>query len=189
MIRKNFSLSAELKKADQKKQQRIQHRQKHEFMMKKLKDANPIGIYERLMAAKRDNKKDKIVALQSEWDFILKHGLHKEKVERYLEGVKRKHEEEEAFRTQNHGPKSVYYNPELNPLGLVPDAKNLSYQLVTSLDNVVKPLKHRTTYEADPLMEKLKIRPPSLEPPRFYKRVNFNTEISVSSDLTKRPKT
>lgn len=184
MIRKNFSLSAELKKAEQKKQLRIQHRQKHEFMMKKLKEANPSKVYERLMAAKRDNKKAD--GLQADWDFILKHGLHKEKVERILEGVKRKHEEEETFRTQNHGPKSVYYNPELNPLGLVPDTKNLPYQLTHRLNNDIKPLKHKTTYEPDPLMEKLKIRPPSLEPPKFYKRVNFNTEISLSSE--KRPK-
>ena len=39
------------------------------------------------------------------------------------------------------GSKSIYFNPELNPLGKVPELENLPYKLKDSIENLTVPLK------------------------------------------------
>lgn len=176
MIRKSYSLSTELRKSESKRQQNIQSRQKRQDMMSRLVDVDPVKLYYKLQGAKEHNK-SRVKRLQADWDFMINHGLHKTKIERLLANIDRK----EAEKHRRHGPKSVYYNPELNPLGLVPDINALPYSV--KLENHTVPLdsKYLTVYKEDPIINKLGIKPPLDEQPRFYKRVNSLITVTHST--------
>lgn len=182
MIRKNYSLSAELRKQEGKRQSKIQNRQKHQHRLEKLSNTDPIYLYNKLERAKTntDNNHSTNVkyleGLQSDWDFMLKHGLHKDKIESFLKDLHKQNQEKERLRTKLWGQKSVYFNPELNPLGKVPNGDNLSNSIKSPLENYILPLKPHLMkhYDPDPLIRLLGIQPPDEDPPKFYKKV-YNT--------------
>lgn len=210
MIRKNYSLSAELKKKESKRQGKIQSRQKYLHTLEKLKQVDPIHLYKKLARAKandannenkrsNDNRNQKYIkGLESDWEFILKHDLHKEKVQTFLKEQEKQHLEQERQRNKLWGQESVFFNPELNPLGKVPDNNKVSEPVKTPLQNYTLPLKGslKTNYEPDPLLGELNITPPEGPPPKFYKRVfntgrNHITTIESSSEnyqQSKKPK-
>lgn len=179
MIRKNYSLSAELKKQESKKQSRIQNRQKHQATLEKLSHIDPIHLYHKLERARQNNPKA-LKGLEADWEFIRKHGLHKDKVDTFLAKKQSEAQEQERIRTKLWGDKSVYFNPELNPLGKVPDSSKLP-NVISTLENHTMPLKRVEHYEPDPLIEQMDIKPPEGEPPKFYKRVYNTGRVYVKS--------
>lgn len=166
MIRGNYSLSSEIRKNELKHQSKIQQRQKRQHMMAKLADVDPVRLYRQIERLERENDNPKrLRLLREDWAFIRKNGLHKEKVGRFLEQLEAERMQKERDAARLWGSKSVFWNPELNPLGKVP----IGY------DNVTKPVKQRTKYPVDPRVEALGVTLPPGPPPRFYKEV-FNTE-------------
>ncbi|KAK6465369.1 hypothetical protein DFJ63DRAFT_18857 [Scheffersomyces coipomensis] len=173
MIRGNWSLAAELKKNERKQQTKVHQRQKDDLKSEKLKDANPIKIYHQIKKLEATNDisdKDKqyLARLKEDWDYIIKHKLHQEKVNTFLAKI----EEDEKKRLSNEsklwGSKSIYFNPELNPLGKVPSLPG-----EPTFPNLVKPLKGQyfKKPKVDPLIASLNVVLPQGEPPRFYKQV------------------
>lgn len=161
-----MSLAKELRRSEQRQKARVRSRQREEYLTKKLARADPARVYASYMEA--DPKK--AAALLEEWLFVKKR-IPKERakaiVERYDAAVARVKEAD----TKLWGAKLVYYNPELNPLGKVPQLNG------ERLQNVTLPLKQPTTYDTDPIIEQLQITLPDGEPPRFYKQV-YNTTVS-----------
>ncbi|EGV62782.1 hypothetical protein PSN45_000836 [Yamadazyma tenuis] len=190
MIRKNYSLAAELKKQESKKQNKIRARQKQQHSLDKLKNTDPIALYKKIQRLKENSldKQDKYLkGLEADWQFILKNGLHKDKVEGFLKTVEKESAEREVLRNKLWGSQSVYFNPELNPLGKVPDPQRLPPGITTPIGNHTLPLKPtlKKTYAPDPIIEQLNITPPEGAPPQFYKQV-YNTGrhhvTSIESD-------
>lgn len=175
MIRGNYSLAAEVRRNELRLQNKVQQRQKHKHQLEKLSAADPIRLYHSIEKLKNEPSvatKKKLAALQADWDFIIKHKLHQDKVDGFL---KRLHlEQEERTRLENKlwGQKSVYFNPELNPLGKVPKP-SLAGEAIRPLPNETLPLKKPASqkYPADPNIGLLGIVLPAGPPPRFYKAV------------------
>lgn len=187
MIRKNYSLASEIRREETKRQSKIQNRQKYNHAFEKLKNVDPISIYKKIERLKNSPDKDinsikYLKTLQKDWDFIIKHDLHKDKVKPFLESVEKNRKQQEVLRNKLWGLKSVYFNPELNPLGKVP----------SGMENHTIPLKKHNTqhYDPDPLINELHITPPEGEAPRFYKQV-YNTgrsQITTIESEAKRTK-
>ncbi|CAN3361341.1 hypothetical protein DICA4_D30922 [Diutina catenulata] len=169
MNRGGWSLADDLRKQEKEKQQRIQSRQRHQNRLAKLTAAVPAKLFYRLQKLQETGEDPKKTQeLQADWDFIIKHGLHKDEVKKLLE----KHDKD----VQPKGKDSVYFNPELNPLGKAPPG----------FPNITKSqIKHRKPPTKDPLIKELGIVPPSGEPPKFYKKVynaeQTQTEVSGSA--------
>lgn len=194
MIKQNYSLANELKNKERKQQSKVQQRQKRQFKIEKLSAADPIRIYRQIERLELNHEKTErdilyLKKLKEDWEFIQKNGLHKAKVESFLA---QKEEEEKAKEKANSklwGRKSIYFNPELNPLGKVP-GENLLEKPITQLPNHTKPLKSHlyTKYAKDPLIDSLEVVLPEGEPPKFYKMVqntqrnNATSAVKISSN-------
>lgn len=175
MIRGNYSLAAEVRRNEARLQNKTQQRQKHKHQLEKLSNADPIRLYHNIERLKDEPSKatqKKLAALQADWDFIIKNKLHQEKVDSFLKRLKQ--DEAEKIRRDNTlwGQKSVYFNPELNPLGKVPKP-TLFGECVRPLPNETVPVKKGTfqKYSGDPDIGLLGIVLPEGPPPRFYKKV------------------
>lgn len=178
MIRGNYSLAREVRKSEQKLRLRIQQKQKHAHLLEKLQRTDPIRLHfqiERLESGQLDGAgKKRLQKLKEHWAFMQKNGLHKEKIQAFLEQQRKKQAEEEKARTRLWGKESVYFNPELNPLGKVPDWRNLD-GFSEPLPNAKKPVQ-RVAVEPDPEISLLGIQPPEGAPPKFYRAVQ-NTRV------------
>lgn len=165
MIRSNYSLAKEVRQNEVKLKQKIQQRQKHQHKLDKLTRIDPIRLYfqiERLEKEKNDEKRLKL--LKEDWQFIRKNKLHSDKLDGFLEQQKQKKAKQEKDQRRLWGKDSIYFNPELNPLGKVPlDEQGNRYP------NLTGPLRQKTRYAQDPLIEQLGVRMPEGDPPQFYK--------------------
>lgn len=182
MIRGNYSLAKEVRKNETRQRQKIQQRQKKEHQLQRLKDVDPIRLYLRLERLKGEPHldKDQLVQLQKlkdDWAFIEKNQLHKEKLKPFLESQEKKRVQREKEQKKLWAKESIYFNPELNPLGKVPNISKVGMDV--QFPNARVPIKKKTTYSPDPLIAELGIQPPEGEPPRFYKMVQ---NISIEPD-------
>lgn len=179
MIRGNYSLAKEVKKNELKQKQKIQQRQKLDHKAKSLQDANPILIYYSIQrlenSADLDHHQQKRLAkLREDWAYIRKNKLHQDKLIPFLEKQEKEKQEKLAEKSRLNGKSSIYFNPELNPLGKVPVIKSNTMSKII-LPNIIKPIKHPHTYQPDPLISELGIVPPVGAPPMFYKQVQNTT--------------
>lgn len=182
MIRGNWSLSAEIRKNERKQQQKVQQRQKRNHKLEKLAHIDPIKLYYKIKrlesnATQQDEKYLK--SLQQDWDFIQKNKLHADKLGPFLEKLEKESKQKRLQETKLWGKSSIYFNPELNPLGKVP--KNFAnYSLVKPLPNLTIPLKHKehmiSHIESTYGIGDLDVILPEGPQPQFYKQV-FNTEV------------
>ncbi|RLV94522.1 hypothetical protein JA1_001628 [Spathaspora sp. JA1] len=191
MIRGNWSLAGELRKNEQKQQSKVQQRQKHQHKLGKLKDIDPIKLYYRIKNLEiRPNKSEVdetyLKSLEEDWNFIQKNKLHESKIKNFLDQQEQEEKKRKKELTKLWGSRSVYFNPELNPLGKVPQLKNIDIKLKQPLTNITTPLKKHQIkkYEIDPLIKQLNIQCPSGEPPKFYKFVQNKTkpELEATSE-------
>lgn len=168
MIRGNYSLAREVRKNELRLRLRIQQKQKDAHLSEKLRSTDPARLFFRIQRLESDpNATAQLKKLKSEWAFMEKHGIHKEKVQQLVAQQKEKKIQEERARTKLWGKQSVYFNPELNPLGKVPSG----FPNVTKPEKFVKP-------QADPAIAQLGIQLPAGEPPRFYRKVQ-NTSVQA----------
>lgn len=181
MIRKNYSLADELRKQESKRQKKAQDKQKYNLRHDKLKDVKPRDLYRKIqrvraIEAKTPNDHKHLKSLEEDWNFMKKHNMHKDELERMEAEAEKEKKQQEIVLKKLWGLKSVYFNPELNPLGKVPNASKLPFKLRGPLANETIPLKpsQKQHIEPDPLIKQYNITPPEGEPPRFYKKV-FNT--------------
>ncbi|KAI3403684.2 hypothetical protein KGF56_003502 [Candida oxycetoniae] len=181
MIRGNWSLQEEIKQNERKRQLKIQQRQKLKFKLEKLQQCDPIKLYHKIEnLEKRSNLSEKetsyLKLLKEDWAFIEKNKLHEGKIKSFL---KDKDQHEKSIRKRESklwGVKSVYFNPELNPLGKVPRIECLDCEVQIELKNWTVPLhSKRKKYDVDPLIKELNVKVPKGEPPKFYKLIQ-NTE-------------
>lgn len=191
MIRGNYSLSKEVRKNEVRQKQKIQLRQKHQNQLDRLTTADPIKVYFNLQRLSNQSDLDqhqqkRLRTLKEDWAFILKQKLHHEKVTRFLEAEKEKKAARERQEKKLLGSKSVYFNPEWNPLGKVPDLSNTSFGQ-GKLPNLQKG-KHNHVYEPDPLIAEWNIPMPEGEPPKFYKMVQ-NTSVMKPKKKSPVPET
>ncbi|RCK55530.1 hypothetical protein Cantr_04003 [Candida viswanathii] len=183
MIRGSWNLADEFKKNERKQVSKIQQRQKHQHKLEKLSKTDPIRLYYRIerleqQQDKSDKDNEYLQSLKDDWSFIEKNNLHSSKLKPFLQEKQKKEKEKLKQQSKLWGLKSVYFNPELNPLGKVPDVDNLSQKPSQPLQNLTLPLKTTLVkYEPDPLIKELRITCPSGEPPRFYKLIQ-NTSKS-----------
>lgn len=180
MIRGNYSLAKEVRKNEQKQRQKLQQRQKHEHRMQKVGLLDPIRLYfqiQKLKAAPLGSElQSRLKKLEDDWKFIEKNKLHQEKLKPFLEDQKQKEELKRKAESRLWGKQSIYFNPELNPLGKVPDVGKLPYDVQGPLPNLRIPLKSRVPYSPDPLIETLGVVLPEGPRPQFYKKVQ-NTKV------------
>lgn len=191
MIRQNYSLANELKDKERKQQSKVQQRQKRQFKIEKLSAADPIRLFRQIERLELNNDKTErdllyLKSLKEDWDFIKKNGLHKAKVESFL--IQKEEEEKAKVKANSKlwGLKSIYFNPELNPLGKVPGEMLLEKPRF-QLPNHTKPLKSHiyAKYAKDPLIDSLDLVLPEGEPPKFYKMVqNTQRNNTTSSEAT-----
>lgn len=180
MIRGNWSLAQEFKQNERKQQSKIQQRQKHQHKLEKLKNTDPIQLFHKIKnletkESKSDRDEDYLKSLKEDWAFIEKNGLHKAKIRKFLEDNEKHDRTNLKLKNKLWGGKSIYFNPELNPLGKVPNATNLDEDIEVKLDNLTIPLRNKTHYEPDPVIKELNVKLPPGKPPKFYKLVQ-NTE-------------
>ncbi|KAI5958272.1 hypothetical protein KGF57_002627 [Candida theae] len=180
MIRGNWSLAQEFKQNERKQQSKIQQRQKHQHKLEKLKNADPIKLYHKIKNLEsrepRSNRdEDHLTSLKEDWHFIEKNGLHKAKIGKFLEDIEKQESARLKLKNKLWGRKSIYFNPELNPLGKVPNVSNLEEEIEGDLENLTLPLRDKAHYEPDPLIKELNVKLPSGKPPKFYKLIQ-NTE-------------
>lgn len=176
MIRGNYSLAREVRKNELRQRLRLQQKQKNAHLTEKLRAADPARLFFRIRRLENDpNSATQLKKLKSEWAFMESHGIHKEKVQQLLAQQKEKDLEAEKARTKLWGKQSVYFNPELNPLGKVP----AGYPNITKVEKFVKA-------EADPEIGHLGIQLPAGEPPRFYRKVQNTsvTKLTTTAVLT-----
>ncbi|EEQ45870.1 conserved hypothetical protein [Candida albicans WO-1] len=177
MIRGNWSLADEFKKNEKKQISKIQQRQRDNHKLEKLKAIDPIHLYykiDRLDQTPNKSEKDNsyLNKLKEDWDFILKYNLHSSKLKPFLENQQKKQQQKLRQQTKLWGQKSIYFNPELNPLGKVPELENLPYKLKDSIENLTVPLKGKQiNYSPGPIIKELQIKCPPGQPPRFYKLI------------------
>lgn len=195
MIRGNYSLAKEVRKNELKQKQKIQQRQKDSHRTTKLLLENPILIFHQIQKLERANDLDvhqqkRLLKLRDDWAFIRKNKLHKDKLDPFLEKQEAQKEAREKEEKKLRGRESIYFNPELNPLGKVPSYSMNAEEPAKTLPNLAKPLKKKHHYPSDPLIAQLGIHPPEGIPPRFYKKVqnvtlgNRNASPSSSGNLT-----
>lgn len=186
MIRKNYSLANELKDNERKQQNRVQQRQKHQFKREKLSKVDPIRTFRQIERLEQNpDKTDRDITylkkLKEDWDFIEKNGLHKEQVRTFLNQREKEQEAKAKANSKLWGLKSIYFNPELNPLGKVP-GENLLVKPIRTLPNYTKPLDSHVNqkYTKEPILDTLGIVLPEGDPPKFYKMVQ-NTKKTTST--------
>lgn len=180
MIKGNWSLSNDLRNEQRKQQLKIQQKQKHQLKLQKLTNADPIRLYKQIQRLKSQgelNERDAkyLSGLEEDWLFIEKNGLHKEVLKNFLEEIETKQKAKELEQSKQYGSKSIYFNPELNPLGKVP--KNI-INPQKPFNNYTIPLKHQNKYNypKDPEIDVLNIILPQGDPPKFYKLVQNVTD-------------
>lgn len=136
-------------------------------MRREANDAEAPGTASRVDAFEAKGRSQRLLKAESDLKFMVQHGLFADEIASFAK-------EEETPVSTNPSPlnvgspslgrKSVYYNPEYNPLGNVPKS--------TTLPNLSVPLSSRsmwfTAYKADPLVEAIPM-PDDPIPPRFYK--------------------
>lgn len=168
MIRKNYNLTEDLRKQEKRKQGAIQKRQKHQLQLERAQNTDPIRLYRRIQRLKDDKNSDKklVARLEDDWDFIRKNGIHKDQLEPFLARINEKNERLEQQKSKLWGMKSVYFNPELNPLGKVPRISQHK-----ELPNATVPLKAKSSHPKDPRILSMAIPLPPGEPPKYYKLV------------------
>lgn len=176
MIKGNYSLAKEVRKNELKQKQKIQQRQKDAHRTNKLLQENPILIFRQIQKLEKSfdldtHQQKKLQKLRDDWTYILKNKLHREKLDPFLEKEETLKAAREKEQTKLRGKESIYFNPELNPLGKVPILSLNESETRTTLPNLAKPLKKKHQYPIDPLISELNIRPPKGSPPRFYKNV------------------
>ena len=179
MIRGNYSLAKEVRKNEQKNKQKLQSRQKLQSKREQLSSADPIKIYLQIERLERVSENDhyqqkRLLRLREDWAFIRKHKLHAEKVDLFLAQRQKLKDAKEKAQRKLLGKDSIYFNPELNPLGKVPQPNRLMGEEPV-FPNLAKPLKAPHHHELDPLIREYNITPPEGNPPRFYKLVQ-NTQ-------------
>ncbi|EGW33036.1 uncharacterized protein SPAPADRAFT_135605 [Spathaspora passalidarum NRRL Y-27907] len=186
MIRGNWSLAGELRKNERSQQVKVQKRQKHQHKLTKLKDIDPIKLYHRIKnledkSEKTERDDNYLKSLKEDWAFIEKNKLHESKIRTFLDQQEKDEKKRKKESTKLWGSKSVYFNPELNPLGKVPQSESLVTKLKHPLTNITTPLKKDQTkkYEIDPLIKQLNIKCPPEDPPKFYKFVQNTTKPKV----------
>lgn len=189
MIRKNYSLADERRKFEKQQQSKIQKRQKRQHKLSKLESVDPVRLNSQIKRLEQreidstsntttssftERDRNYLKSLKEDWEFIVANGLHKNKVEEIITKEKVVTEKRIADANKLWGKKSIYFNPELNPLGKVPP----------NLPNLTK--ENRTanmTYEDDPELELLGIKIPQGDPPKFYKEVqNFQRSTKIRSE-------
>lgn len=176
MIKGTWSLSSELRKNERKQQQKVQTRQNQQHQTEKLQHVDPVRLYRRIQrlendATRSDRDTVHLERLKQDWDFIEKNKLHHEKVTALLEEAKHESERKQAAATKLWGSRSVYFNPELNPLGKVP----------LGGANLTVPLKHTTRCPPDPVLAQWDVVLPSGPPPKFYKQVHNINKPTVDT--------
>lgn len=181
MIRGNYSLAAEFRKNEQKQQSKIQKRQKHQHKLEKLSSTDPIRLYRQIKAlesidTRSDSESKRLKSLKEDWAFIEKNKLHKQKIDSFLQSIQKEEAKKLELSRKLWGRQSIYFNPELNPLGKVPNYRNVSEELIRPLPNYTKPIKSKKLYEKDPLIDTLGITLPPGELPKFYKQAQ-NTNV------------
>ncbi|CAK7896366.1 hypothetical protein CAAN1_03S03246 [[Candida] anglica] len=201
MIRRNYSLADERRQFEKKQQAKVQQRQKRAHQQSRLESVDPVRLYYRMKRLDQEvNEENKngeatkngnsynnrkggpvnlLKSLKEDWAYILKNELHKTQVDSLLAKEKQKEDAEKEAASKLWGKQSVYFNPELNPLGKVP----------TGLGNFTIPLpsksRVKTPYKVDPEIERLGVILPEGEPPRFYKEVqNFGEEVENTVTVT-----
>ncbi|ODV79813.1 uncharacterized protein CANTADRAFT_29431, partial [Suhomyces tanzawaensis NRRL Y-17324] len=174
MIRGNWSLAAEVRRNELKQQQKVQQRQKQQHKHEKLQNVDPIRLYYQIERLEKEatlsaHDTKRLKTLKEDWDFIEKNKLHEEKVVAFKEKLEAERVQKEIDSKKLWGRASVYFNPELNPLGKVPSQGDLP--------NLTTPLKRHQIqkYDKDPLIDSLGVVMPEGEPPKFYKLV-VNTD-------------
>lgn len=188
MIRGNWSLADEFKKNEKKQISKIQQRQRDNHKLEKLKTIDPIHLYYKIERLKQtSNKSEKDISylnkLNEDWNFIINHNLHSSKLKPFLENQQRKQQQKLKQQRKLWGQKSIYFNPELNPLGKVPQVGNLPYNLKHPIENLTIPLKgKRINYSPDPIIKESQIKCPPGNPPRFYKLIQ-NTSKKNNPNL------
>lgn len=182
MFSKNWSFSNELKSKEKKRQEKIQKRQKHDFMVQKLENVDIPKLYykiQRLEETEKPSIKEikYLKKLKEDWSFIEKNDLHKEKFQNLISTINETKRKKEENKKRLYGKESIYFNPELNPLGKVPQQENLSIKLLHELPNFKIPLNHEYyfEYEKDESIDELNVVFPEGDPPKYYKIV-LNTD-------------
>ena len=190
MIRRNYNLAGELRKNERRLQERIRKRQKQQVKHDKLIHTDPIRLFRKIeKLEKEEGKSDREEAflkqLRDDWNFIVKNDLHKEKVENFLSKKQAEDREREKAKRRLWGQKSIYFNPELNPLGKVP-GKGLLKRIRHELPNFTKPLdpSNYFKYSKDPELDHMKVAIPNGEPPRFYKSVQNTQKPSIDEKVS-----
>lgn len=176
MIRGNYSLAKEVKKNELKQKQKIQQRQKQAHKLTSLNDANPIQIYYNIQKLEKESILDvqqqkRLAKLKDDWAFIRKNKLHKDKLDPFLAKQDQLRAKKIEDENKLKGKESIYFNPELNPLGKVPYLKREGLNEKERMPNLTKPIKKPHKYASDPIIAQLGIRPPEGQAPKFYKKV------------------
>lgn len=177
-----------MRKTELKQRQKIQQKQKHQHRLQKLQLQDPIRLYfqiQKLENGQLDKEQQtRLKQLKDDWKFIEKNKLHQEKLQPFLEEQKRKEELKKKAETKLWGKQSIYFNPELNPLGKVPDVLKLLYEIEGTLANLTNPMKSKTKYQPDPLIESLGVVLPEGPRPQFYKKVQ---NITITRKVESQP--
>lgn len=181
MIRGNWSLANDLRNEQAKQQLKVQQRQKNKQKHEKLEKIDPRDLYNKIKRLKLQENNDSkyLKTLEEDWLFIKKNGLHSAILQQIEEDEERIRLQESTLR----GSKSIYFNPELNPLGKVP--KNLINPSKPFRNDLIS--HHSYNYPKDPIIDSLDIQFPSGEPPKFYKQVQNvekNTILLESKEST-----
>ncbi|EMG50810.1 hypothetical protein SBY92_001591 [Candida maltosa Xu316] len=181
MIRGNWNLSDEFKKNEKRQVTKIQQRQKIQNKKEKLQHVDPVKLYfkiERLENNHQKTEKDEeyLKSLKEDLEFIKNNKLASStKLHDFLQKQQKKEELKLKQESKLWKSESVYFNPELNPLGKVPSIDKLNNQSnISSVPNLtISKLKKGKLkrYDPDPLIQQLNIKCPSGEPPRFYKLI------------------
>ena len=179
MIRGNYSLANDQRKFEKLQQSKVQNRQKRAHMMAKLEKADPARIRKKIIALEQQKEllaRDKtfLASLREDWKFIRRNNLHLAQVEAVLLREKEAEQRKEEAAAKLWGKSSVYFNPELNPLGKVPPGmKNV----------VVSEIGRKSKYPTDSIIAEIGVTLPAGEPPRFYKEVQNYYSLERSSDV------
>lgn len=187
MIRRNYNLAGELRNNEKRQQERIRKRQKQQVKYDKLIHTDPIRLYGKIEKLEKEESKSNreeafLKQLRDDWNFIVKNELHKEKVQSFLSKKQTEDREMEKAKKRLWGQKSIYFNPELNPLGKVP-GKGLLKRIRHELPNFTKPLEPSNyfKYPKDPEIDSMNIVMPKGQPPRFYKSVQNTQRPSIDN--------
>lgn len=165
---KHYSLSDDIRKQERLRQLKVHLRQKRQLQHDRAVNADPVKLFHQLHRWQTkppviDKDKTRYLQVKETWDYIIKNGLHKDKMGPLVRDLEKA--------TALRGSKLIYYNPELNPLGKFP-----SYHPNLAVTDKFK----RNLPEQDPLIVQLDIKPPSDPQPKYYRKV-YNVDSDVKS--------